>query len=199
MSQQLTQNVAAPIVVLLSKDGAPVEALAFGDVTCKFLKAGAVSFTAKVLTALNFTEVGDGVYTISFTGAELDTLGSFTVVVQGADIDQSTTMAQVVAATVVTTPISIQTCVVTGHVVGPTGEPVQDVAVSAYMLGKPSIEQHVAAVTEDMVSAKTDANGQFFITLIRLADVEVVIPAVNYRRRLVVPNQASVNLFTGVP
>ena len=199
MSQQLTQNVAAAVVVLLSKTGAAVEGLIFSDVTCQFRKEGAAGFTAKVLTALNFTEIGEGVYTIGFTTAELDTVGSFTVVVQGADIDQSTTVAQVVAPSVVTTPITIQTCTLTGHVVDAKGQPMPDVAVSAHVLGQPSIEQHAAAVTEEHISSRTDSNGQFFITLIRLADVEVMIPAVNYRRRVVVPNQASANLFTEVP
>ena len=194
MSTQVTQSTAANIQVILSKASLAVTGLTFADVTCEFSKAGG-AFAAKTLDGTNFTEIGNGVYTITFTAAELDTLGSFTIVVTGATIDQYTLFAEVVAADTVTSTASLETCVVSGHVANALGLPEVGASVSARVIGLPSIEQSVAAVTDDLVTVTTNANGEFFITLIRLADVEVFIPAANYRKRLVVPNEASVKLF----
>lgn len=199
MSQQVTQSISTPLVVLLSKNGLPVEGLAFGDVTAQFLKQGG-SFASKTLTALNFAEKGEGVYTITFTTSELNTLGVFVVVVQGADIDQSTTTANIVAAAAATVvPPTAQVCNLFGHVVTPAGDPKQNVAVTAMIYGHPSIEQYSLAVADDAITTVTDANGYFQFNVLRLAEIEVFIPDVDYRRRLTVPNQASANLLTEVP
>jgi hypothetical protein len=192
--QQLTHNVSDSVLVVLSLDDVAVTGLTFADVTAQFRKDTG-SFAAKALTALNFIEQGNGVYEIIFTAAELNTVGTFTVVVTGVDIDQSTTIAQVVPADEVSSSVSLQTCVVTGHVTLPTGAPFVGAAVSARIIGMPSIEQSQAVVTDDLVTAQTNENGEFFLTLIRLADVEVFIPVANYRKRLVVPNAASAELF----
>jgi hypothetical protein len=199
MSQILTQNVAAEVVVLLTKDNAPVAGLVFSDLTVEYRKEGDVGFTAKVLAAPDVVEHGDGVYTIAFTAAELDTVGSFTVKVQSATIDQYVVVPNVVAQGQASTAVSLETCILTGHVFDAAGQPIPGAAVSARVLGLPSIEQNQAAVTDDLVTATTDASGEFFLTLVRLADVEVFIPEANYRRRLRVPNSATANLFTEVP
>lgn len=194
MSQQLTQNVDSTLQVILTLDDVAVTGLAFGDLTCAFSRNGA-AFEAKTLDGTNFAEVGNGVYAITFLAAELDTVGLFTVVVTGADIDQSTTIASVSATAPAGTSVSLETCVITGHVFDGNGQPIENASVSARALGLPSIEQHVAAVTQDLVTATTDSGGQFFLELVRLADVEITIPRANYRRQLVVPNAASASLF----
>ena len=194
MSQNVTESVAADVVVLLSEDSIAVTGLADTDVTAEYRKEGGI-FTAKALTGANFADVGNGTYTITFTAAELDTVGSFTVVVTGASIDQSTTVINVVAAGTASTSTSLSTCVISGYVLDLTGAAVLGAAVSARVVGAPSIEQSTAAVTDQLVSATTDDNGQFFITLVRLADVEIFIPIVNFRRRLVVPNEPSAELL----
>jgi len=195
MSQQVTQNVSADVVILLSLDDVAVTGLADTDVTAQMRKAGAGSFSAKALTVSNFSEIGLGVYEITFDAADLDTLGTFTVVVDGAGIDQSTTIVEVLAATQATTAVSLQTCVITGHVFDLAGKPISGASVSARVVGLPSLEQDVAAVSSGLVASKTDSGGQYFLELIRLADVEVHIPLVNLRKRFVVPNSATANLL----
>lgn len=303
MGQQVTQNVAAELVALLTLNNVPVLGLTSADVTAQFRKEGGSSFSAKALadtagavtsgnsetytlvdaqtllvavdgagaltatfntadfvdisnataaevaavittditgasaadvggdvvitsattgstssiqvtggtanTALGFAtnlnsgidvfeEIGNGLYTIDFFATELDTLGSFTFLVDGAPIDQSTTIITVIAATETPTSVSAQTCTITGHVFDLEGNPIQNAGVSARVLGLPSIEQNQIAVSDDLVSTQTDSNGQFFLPLIRLADVEVFIPLVNYRRQFVVPNQSTANLLTEI-
>jgi len=198
MSQQVTVSVASDVIVIFTTGGStPVTGQTFSDVTCTFRKNGG-SFVAKTLDGTNFAEVGNGTYEITFTAVELDTVGDFTVVCTGAAIDQSTTIIQIVAATQATTPVSLQTCIINGHVNNLNGTPVPNVSVTALVLGQPSIEQSQAVMTENEVAAQTNANGEFFLTLVRLADVEVFIPETNFRRRFVVPNQVSANLFKDI-
>ena len=199
MSQQVTQDVDSDIVVILTLSNVPVTGLADTDVTVEYAKEGDSSFTAFALTPSNFTEIGNGVYTVAFTDAELDTVGSFVVVVKGASVDQSVTIVNVVEAGEATTSVAIQTCTITGHVFDGAGKPVPGAAVTALILGLPSIEgQGAAALTDDRVTVKTNSNGEFFLPVVRLADVEIVIPEANYRRTLVVPNQATANLFRDI-
>lgn len=195
MSQTVTQSVAANVVVLLTKDSVAVVDLEDADVTAQYCKDGG-TFASKTLDSGNFTEIGLGYYKINFTAAELDTLGPFLVVVSGSDIDQSNTQIEVVASAEDSTAVNLQTCVISGYLFDPSGRPLIGSAVSARPVGLPAIEQSVAAISDDLVTAVTNVNGQFFITLIRLADMEVFIPAVNYRKRIVVPNQGTAELFS---
>lgn len=59
-------------------------AIAFGSVTVKLMKAGGSAWTTKTMTSGNWTEIDDGLYMISFTAAELDTLGNFNYIAQAA-------------------------------------------------------------------------------------------------------------------
>ena len=151
------------------------------------------------MAAPDLVEQGDGVYTINFTALELSTPGSFTVKIQAATIDQSVTIVAVLAeGQTGAGAAALETCIITGNVNDTTGQPVANAAVTAVILGLPSIEQSVAVLTDARVSVKTDVNGEFFLPLVRLADVEVFIPEANYRRTFVVPNQASANLFRDI-
>jgi len=192
--QQVTQNIADDIIVLLTNGSVAVTGLTFSDVTAQFRKEGG-AFQSKTLTALNFTEVGNGFYEIDFTASELNTLGQFLVVVDGVAIDQSNTMVEVVGSSQPTTSTSLSTCVVYGHLFDAGGDPLVGAAVSARPVGLPAIEQSAAAISDDLVTAVTDSNGEFFLTLIRLADMEVFIPAVGLRKRIVVPNASTARLY----
>lgn len=141
-----------------------------------------------------FKEIGSGVYTIEFLSTELDTVGSFTYKVTGSTINQFVGIANVVEADQVSTVQSLNTCIVSGHILDVRGEPVIGASVSARVLGFPTIISGIG-VSDDTVSARTDKNGEFFLELVRLAEVDVRIPEINYRRQLTVPNKASATLF----
>lgn len=197
MSQILTQNQAADLVVILTDaDNAAVTGLTDTDVTADYRKEGQGSFTSYTLTGL-LTEIGAGVYTIEFTTSEIDTVGTFTVKVNGASIRQFVTIANVLAAGTSPTVKTVDTCVINGHVFTPDGSALEGAVVSARVIASPTIENDVA-LTRDLVSVTTDSNGEFFLELARLTEVEIFIPKVNYRRQLTVPNSASANLLTGI-
>ncbi len=199
MSQTVVQDVAANLVVYLTDaTNTPVTGLTFSVVTCTYRKEGAGVFTAKVLTGVNFVEIGSGVYTVGFTSGELDTPGSFTFIVDGASISQIVTIANISATDLgASTPIAIDTCVVFGHIINLSGIAISNSSVFAKVLALPSILAS-ASISSDTVSAKTDSNGEFFISLIRGAEVEFSISETGYKRTFLVPNQASANLFTDI-
>ena len=199
MSQILTQNQAADLVVILTdSSNVPVTGLTFSDVTADYRKEGQGSFTSYTLDGTNFTEIGDGVYTIGFTTSEIDTVGTFTVKVNGASIQQYVTIANVLAAGTSPTIETVNTCVINGHVFDADGSALEGAAISARVIASPTLLNDIA-LSRNSVTATTDANGEFFLSLAQLAEVEIFIPSVNYRRQLTVPASASVNLFTGIP
>jgi hypothetical protein len=125
-------------------------------------------------------------------------VGSFTVKVNGAAIIQFVSVNTILSAGTVGPIVSVATCVVTGKVFDANGNPVVGAAVVARVLNRPALENDIL-VTDDVVSVRTNASGEFFLELVRLLEVEITISVGNYRRQLTVPNQASADLFTGIP
>lgn len=93
---EVTLNNAVTLPVLLI-DGSmdPVTGVAFGDVTCTYSKAGAALGTLTI-TADNWTEIGQGLYTVDFTTGEIDTLGWFAFLVTGVGAKQFNSTVKVV-------------------------------------------------------------------------------------------------------
>ena len=154
--------------------------------------------TTQVNGVTSWVEVGSGVYEVEFSATDLDTLGSFVYKVTGATIVQYVEVADVVAAGVATTVATVDTCVISGHVFSIAGKALPNATVSARVLGSPSVSGAVG-IGDSLAYARTDANGEFFLELARLASVDITIPKMGYRRQLVVPNSASADLFTGIP
>ena len=190
----LTQSQSATVTVLLTKDNVGVASLTSSDITVQYYKSGDVSPTVKTLSGGDPIDIGNGLYRITFTGPELDTLGSFIIRITGATIDTYVKELTVVAAEDATTTISLDTCVISGHVFDVQGNPATNATVNAVIINMPAIEQNKAFIADTYVSVKTKANGEFFLTLIRNADVQISIPFANYKRQLIVPNQTSVAL-----
>lgn len=196
MSRPVTQDQAADLIaVLTDASNLPVTGLVSADVTVEYRKEGGASFTAKSTSLATFVEIGSGVYTVEFTGTELDTLGSFLYKITGASISQYVGIAEVTPAAQSSSAVSLDTCVLYGHVLGASGEPVQNAVVSARILGAPFISGSIG-IQDSRVFSKTDENGAFFIELVRLALVEIIISKMNYKRQLTVPNQPTANLLT---
>lgn len=199
MSQLLTKDTATSIVVVLTDTSdAAVTGLVHTDVAVGYAKNAATSFTVKALTAPDWVEVGSGVYKIAFTAAELDTLGSFTVKVTGATIKQFTDVSTVVSATSAAPSVSVPTCVLTGVVRNADGTPKEGASVLVKILAQPLIVNNIV-VTQGTTSTKTNNSGEFSLSVTRLAQVDIAIPACNYRRQLTVPNDASADIFTDIP
>ena len=193
MGLEVTVSVAATLPILLTSSNVAVTGLADTDVTCQIRKEGG-AFGAKALTGANWTEIGLGWYEIDFTAADLDTLGTFLAVVDGATVDQGQIVAQVVAATQAAVSVAVETCILTDYVFNLNGTPMVGAAVQARLLAP--TQQLGAGLASDWTSTTTDANGQFWLTVARLAVVEVVIERANWRRVITIPNASSAALFS---
>lgn len=195
------QNTTGSITVYLqlASTGADAAGLTFADVTCEIKKPGAASFTTKALTGSNFTEFNNGFYEIDFTTTETDTLGDIYVRLTGATIKTTFVSVLVVSAFVsspTTTTAPTKTAMF-GYVFMPDGTPYSGASVTARILSDPTVLHNGTeglVVSAGVVSTTTDTAGYFVLNLITGAQVEVFIPAANYRRSLTIPG-VSTNLF----
>jgi hypothetical protein len=85
--QILKQSVARalPIILIQESDGqTPKTGVTYAQVTISYRKEGATSWSSKTASG-NWTEVGKGVYLISWSTSDLNTVGRFDVLVEQAD------------------------------------------------------------------------------------------------------------------
>ena len=87
----------------------------------------------------------------------------------------------------------LNTCIVYGTIRDMTGEPAQN---SRIHFEPAPVTQFIDgnAITMEVRTAYTDVNGEFAIETVRTADVIVIIEEVGYRKRVTIPNQASVSV-----
>jgi hypothetical protein len=197
----LTQNAPSSVVTYLElQTGLPATGLLFSDVTVGLKKEGG-SFLALSLTALNFTDLGNGFYEIELTAADVDTLGSLYLSFTGASIKTSFIVASVVVAAsappVPPSPFTPQTTTIFGYIYGQNGSPSANVSVLVRTITKPAIlhpQDQGILITEKFITTSTDASGFFSLDLLTGTQVEVLIADANYRRVLTVPVNSS-NLF----
>ncbi len=197
MSQNVTINTISTLTaVLVNSSNAPVTSLPYTAVSVSYRKYGGSSFTSKSLSSSDWAEIGLGVYTVKFTATELNTLGALVWVVNSASTVQFVDIANVEPVANVDTPVSLSTCLITGYIFDLSGNAVEGSAVTARVLGFPATVDNTAMLTDSTVTVYSDAAGEFFLPLVRLAYVDISAPDASYRRQLVVPDASSANLFT---
>ena len=89
---------------------------------------------------------------------------------------------------------SVATCKLYGFLVDVGGNAINNSVVSARLLGTPATSGSLA-VSDSIVSSKTDANGYFELVAAQGMTVDVIIPVAGYRRTLVVPSTTLAKLF----
>ncbi len=144
----------------------------------------------------------DGSYLLLFPPSALNTVDLFTyMVTNGAPpggvlfepFQNTVDIIDTGATGTLSTP-SISTCKLYGFLIDLNGQAVQNSSVSVRLLATPSAISTVAIV-DKVISTKTDSNGYFEFTVAQAVTVDVVIPAVGYRRTVVVPNTTFAKLF----
>lgn len=184
----------------------PRTGILYTEIDVSYKKYGDTSFTNKVLTGVaDFREIGVGVYEVSFSAAELDTLGSFVFIINGNGTLAAPPVRQVLGQAVVVaaaayTPgtITLSTNVLTGNIVDLQGTPVANVGVNAIVLSLPTVmgvTPNTGGITNSLVSAVTDASGFFALEVLQGAVIDISISKVNYRRTLTVPANSTDILF----
>lgn len=195
-----------PVVAADVGTGDPRVGILFNQIDSSFKKSTDPVFQVKTLTGpADFRENGNGIYEILFSGAELNTLGSFIYIANSNGALPSPAIRQYVgqafiqsASTYTPGTISLSTNVLTGNLISLNGDALPNEAVSARVLSAPNIlgsAPNFGGVGTDIVAVQTDSGGFFALEVLQEAVVDIVIPAVNYRRTLTVPANGTDLLF----
>lgn len=198
----LLKDTATSVVVYLesSATGLGATGLTYADVTAGLKKEGG-SFAVLPLDAANFVELSDGFYEVALKATDTDVLGSLYVSFVGPTIKNALVVARVAnAAAAVPQPSPGYTPAIStlfGYIYSLTGEVMPDVSVVARIVSMPTLMHPVdqgIVIGADIVRVLSDAVGFFSLSLVAGATVEILIPAVNYRRTILVP-ATNTNLF----
>ena len=194
------QNISISFLLYITDlAGAPATSLTYASVVGKLKKEGSGAFSVLTLNSANFLNSGYGYYTVILSSSDTDTLGSLTVLVQGASIKDSVETGTVIqAGTSAASPsITTPTTVIYGFIRTAQGNSASNASVTATILNSPLILTSGTtgfAVTSDAITSKTDSNGYFALSLIAAATVDINIPSIHYRRTITVPSSTA-NLF----
>lgn len=197
MGPILLQNTAGVVTVLLTlQTGGPALGLTTASMTVGLRKFGESTYTAMSLASNQLVEIGNGVYDLHLLAADTDVVGNFTVRFGGTIVTSQLATGYVTDALPVD-PSSIimpaNRTGVYGYLKDVQGNPIANADVFARVVGIP-VHDTATGYSISSLNTKTDDNGFFFLTLVTAMTVNIVIPAVNYSRTLLVPN-ANANLF----
>lgn len=204
MAFQVSQNLGAqlPAILITSGTGVVRTGLVYTDVSVEFRRATDGAFVFKALQSGDFSEIGNGLYQITFVADDLRALGQFHFAVRGTPALTPAIQLYVGEAEVTSTatPGTAKTVPVnnlTGNLVDTAGQPLVGAGVAARLISTQVIGGTLSVgLGSGVVSTQTDSNGFFILTIAQGAFVEVTIPAANYKRQLTVPVASSTPLFT---
>lgn len=196
------KDAAATVVVYLEQPGCTaLTGVVYTDIDVALRKEGG-SFTTKVLTVSDWTEVGFGYYELALSASDTDTAGS--LLIRVARVAGPTFNTNVVSNTVITyvvppspVVIPVPQVIIYGYLYNVFGSPVANASVQATVLGIPTIMHpgtEGLAVTNELLVETSDSSGYWTLSLIPGSQVEITIPSTGYRRSITVP-ATSTNLF----
>ena len=65
-------QIMLPVLMVSSSDFLTRNTrVVYGSVTCNYLQAGSISWTSKSITNSNWTEIGNGIYMITFLNTDI--------------------------------------------------------------------------------------------------------------------------------
>lgn len=177
--------------LLLKMGTSPVAGLLPADVTVKYRKQGQTSFQTKSLDSSNFIEIGNGYYILKWSQSDMDTLGNFYFQIDGLAIDlqEKEFSIETLPQDLVITPPNL--CVVSGVIRDASGQPLQNVLISAKALEWP-YQNNMSILSDSLVTARTDSQGFFQFSLIRGIKVLIEVERSGIRYQATVPDAASV-------
>src|SRR5574343_1346266 len=81
------QNSIAYRTVYLTLADIPATAIAYNAFVLEYKKSGQAGWSVKTMTALDWTNLGDVMYSVRFSAADMNTLGDFTFKLTGVGFD----------------------------------------------------------------------------------------------------------------
>lgn len=195
-------QVANVAVRLLDGSGNPVTGVLYSGVTVKYAKAGATSFSTKVLASADWTELGYGIYVLNFSPTDMSTLGTFVYYLSGSGFVANWStfdVSPVPLSLLANTPL----CVVSGNVVDLGGQAYSDqsqnLVISFRVASVPQQVGGTSIVSSKLLTTTTDAYGNFSVAILQGAIVIVEIDPLGIRQKITIPAQTSATLLSLLP
>lgn len=183
-------------------DNMAVTGLLFSDLVVGYLLGGATTYTPKVLTSADWTELGVGSYFLRFTATELAHVNGLAFKATNAAIRPIIGNFDVDPA-----PLSFlasaQTCIVTGNVIDLAGRALSDQNQSLTISFRVSkVPQQVGGqsiISSRLITTTTDCFGNFSVALLRGAKVVMEADPLGLKQQFTVPDQSSATILACLP
>lgn len=155
--------------------------------------------TGALITLHDFWEVGNGIYSFLLNSEETNTLGPFIWLADPTDIANKNFIKfdEITPATTsefAPEIISLPTCFVYGYILGPDGQPEENVSAAFRIVAEPELINNTSLITRPIM-VKTDESGYFSVLLIQGTTVEVYIPETTFRKVFDVPESDTYELY----
>jgi hypothetical protein len=183
----------------LSKLDVPVTGILFSEVVCRYRKEGGILVT-KTLDSSSWTEVGDGFYYVTFSPAEMNTLGYFFYTLTSTKFDNFVydefSIEPSPGSIAPLVPPGI--CVISGTLKDIGGNIPRNCRVSARAVDYP-VRAGEALINSDAVYTYPDSLGNFQLSLLQGATVIFEIERTAIRNQVTVPATPTANLADLIP
>lgn len=187
--------------VYLALNDVPALGVPYTDLTVRYKKQGQTSMTLKILTGSDWVELGGGLYSLSFSANEMDTVGGFTYTLEsGATLFNNFlydefTIEAVAAGTTAPLP---QQCVIYGNLANQSALAPQHIKIVARPVQFPArYAQTILAA--DAVWTYADAYGDFTLSLVRNSVCIIEIERTGIKAQITVPDSPTANLIDLLP
>lgn len=185
--------------IYLTLAGIPATTILYTDVSVSYLPAGASVVIPLTLTADQWLNLGNGVYSIQFPPTATVVVGDFTFFLSSDLFDNfifgELTIEPVPATQEVVLP---QQCIVTGTVLNMSALGPNRLQVRARGVGFPA-KTGAFLLSGDEVWTWVDAYGNFSLPLIRNAIMMVEIERAGVRAQITVPDAPTASLISLLP
>lgn len=154
-------------------------------------------FVPKILTVLDWSELGDGYYTLRWSAEDMNTLGDFSFRVSCPYAYEEYFSSFEVDSGPYGVPSEAPVCIVTGNLVDIGGDPSHQIVVfrPRYVPGTAG----ASLITSDIIRTSADAFGNFSVKLLRSSQVIVEIEKSGIKNLITVPDSPSANLIDLLP
>lgn len=168
----------------------------YDEVTALMSKNGEL-FVPKIMTPIDWSELGDGYYTMRWNAEDLDTLGIFAYRISCPYVYEEVFGSFDVEPAPFGVPTDSPTCIVTGNLIDIGGDPAHNAVVfrPRYVPGTagPSL------ITAEAIRTGADAFGNFSVKLLRSSQVIVEIEKAGIKNLITVPDAPTANLIDLLP
>lgn len=192
--------------IYLTLANAPATGLTYAQISCQYKKSGGGSFVTKVLGPSDWTEYGDGIYSVKFLATDVDTVGDFTftlgsipsspVLFDNLVFDEFTIIPPPSNVPAVVLP---KQCIVSGTLSNQSALP----PINTKLVFRPKLfpaEYGSTLIVADPLYTYTDAYGNFSIALVQGSVVLVDIERAGIRGvQFTVPNSTTANFLDLIP